>query len=84
MGLLCGIVIHQTGRYLELIRCGMVLLTIGTGLYIYLGATSSIAKIVGFQIIAGLGAGMLFEPPLIARKYTEPLWRAHWLTLFDF
>lgn len=44
----------------------MILLTIGNGLYIYLNARSSIAEIVGFEIVAGIGAGLLFEPPLIA------------------
>lgn len=65
-GITTGIIIHQTGRYRELIWIGITLLTIGTGLYIHLGATSSIAMIVGFELVAGIGAGFLFEPPLIA------------------
>lgn len=44
----------------------MASLTIGNGLYIYFNATSSIAEIVIFEAIAGIGAGLLFEPPLIA------------------
>lgn len=39
---------------------------IGNGLFIKLDADSSLAMIVGFQLIAGIGGGLLFEPPLIA------------------
>jgi len=66
MGITTGIIIHRTGRYRELIWIGMASLTIGNGLYIYFNATSSIAEIVIFEAIAGIGAGLLFEPPLIA------------------
>jgi len=44
----------------------VILLTIGNGLYIHLNAKSSITEVVGFEIVAGIGAGLLFEPPLIA------------------
>ncbi|OCK79945.1 putative MFS transporter [Lepidopterella palustris CBS 459.81] len=66
MGITAGVFIHRSGRYLELVWIGIVLLTIGNGLYIHLNATSSIAQIVGFEVVAGIGAGLLFEPPLIA------------------
>ena len=66
LGIITGIIIHRTGRYRELIWIGMALLTIGNGLYIYFNATSSITEIVIFEFIAGTGAGLLFEPPLIA------------------
>ena len=61
-----GVIIHRTGRYQELIWGGMAMLTLGTGLYINIDASSSLGKIIGFEIVAGIGAGMLFEPPLIA------------------
>lgn len=57
---------HKTGRYLELIYTGLVFMTIGFGLFIHLSPTSSFGEIIGFQIVAGIGAGLLFEPPLIA------------------
>ena len=66
MGIFVGVFIHRTGKYRSLMRIGTVLLTIGNGLYIHLNATPSVAEIVIFQLIAGAGAGMLFEPPLIA------------------
>ncbi|KAL8940613.1 MAG: hypothetical protein Q9216_002726 [Gyalolechia sp. 2 TL-2023] len=66
MGIVVGVLIHKTGRYLELMWIGMVLMTIGFGLFIHLDAASSLIEIVVFQVVAGLGSGMLFEPPLIA------------------
>lgn len=66
MGILVGVSIHKTGRYLSPLYAGTLLMTIGFGLFIHLNATSSLVEIVLVQIIAGLGSGMLFEPPLIA------------------
>ena len=61
-----GLVIQRTGRYLELIWVGLGLLALGFGLLIKLDACSSIGETIVFQIIAGFGAGLLFQPPLIA------------------
>ena len=44
----------------------MVLFTIGEGLLIRLSAETSLATITVFEVIAGLGAGLVFEPPIIA------------------
>lgn len=66
MAIASGIFIHRIGRYIELIWVGVTLLTIGNGLYVHLNATSSIGSIIAFEIVAGLGAGLLFDPPLIA------------------
>lgn len=66
MGILTGIVIHRTGRYLELIWAGTILLTLGFGLLVDLNAYSTLREIIPFQIAVGLGSGLLFEPPLIA------------------
>ncbi|KAJ5891181.1 uncharacterized protein N7473_007409 [Penicillium subrubescens] len=61
-----GWVIHRTGRYLEQIWVGTLLLTLGTGLFIRLDSESTLAEIIMFQIIGGAGSALLFEPPLIA------------------
>ncbi|KAL9623571.1 MAG: hypothetical protein Q9204_007942 [Flavoplaca sp. TL-2023a] len=66
MGIMVGFLIHRTGRYLEFMWIGTILMTLGFGLFIHLGATSSLIEIVVSQIVAGIGSGMLFEPPLIA------------------
>jgi hypothetical protein len=36
------------------------------GLFIQFKATTSLGTVVGIEIIEGIGAGLLFEPPLIA------------------
>lgn len=66
MGVLSGVIVNRTGRYLELIWVGLGVFTLGNGLYILLGANTSIASIIGFEIVSGIGAGLLFDPPLIA------------------
>ncbi|KAI9716680.1 MAG: hypothetical protein M1812_005218 [Candelaria pacifica] len=65
-GIATGLIIHRTGRYLELIYAGMGFLTLGSGLFINLTAYSPLYQVIVFQIITGIGAGLLFEPPLIA------------------
>ncbi|KAL2427158.1 Efflux pump dotC [Exophiala dermatitidis] len=65
-GVVNGLIIHRTGQYRPSMWIGTVLLTLGTGLYILLGPETSIGTIIGFEIIEGVGAGLLFEPPLIA------------------
>ena len=41
-------------------------MTLGTGLFISMDVQTPIATIIGFEIIEGIGAGLLFEPPLLA------------------
>ena len=53
-------------RYLEMIWIGMAGTCLGFGLFIKLGLDSSLAEIVLFQIIVGIGVGLVFQPPLIA------------------
>jgi len=65
-GLLAGIVIHRTGRYLEMIYIGVALMTIGNGLYILLSPSTTLAEIIIFQLITGIGVGLLFQAPMIA------------------
>jgi len=65
-GVLVGLIIHRTGSYLSLIYAGVLLMTIGNGLYILYAVHTPLSQIIGFQIIAGIGAGLLFQAPLIA------------------
>lgn len=51
---------------MDVMRIGVMLLTLGNGLYINLSAVSPIGKIIAFEIVAAAGAGFLFQPPLIA------------------
>ncbi|EHL02315.1 putative Uncharacterized transporter C3H1.06c [Glarea lozoyensis 74030] len=61
-----GIFIKKTGRYLPPIWFGMIFMTLGFGLLIDLDVRANWAKIIIFQIIAGIGVGPNFQAPLIA------------------
>ena len=61
-----GIAIKKTGRYQEIIWVSGAFLCLGTGLLINLPAHKDWAKVIAFQVIAGLGTGPLFQAPLIA------------------
>lgn len=62
-----GIFIKNTGQYLPAIWFGIGLMTLGFGLFIDLpSARHSWARVIIFQIIAGIGAGPNFQAPLIA------------------
>jgi hypothetical protein len=61
-----GFSIRKTGQYLPPIYAGLCIMTLGYGLLTNLDARSSWAKIILYQIVAGLGVGPLFQAPLIA------------------
>ncbi|KXJ96128.1 major facilitator superfamily-domain-containing protein [Microdochium bolleyi] len=68
-----GVYIRKTGKYIPAIVSGMVLMTLGFGLYNDYDAHSSWAKIVLYQIVAGIGVGPNFQAPLIGLQSTvEP------------
>lgn len=67
MSAVTGVFIKKTGQYLPPIWFGMVFLTLGFGLYVDLPSRrGSWAKLIIYQIIAGVGAGPNFQAPLIA------------------
>ncbi|EAU38742.1 conserved hypothetical protein [Aspergillus terreus NIH2624] len=72
LSLLAGVFIHRTGRYLEVIWIGTALVVCGFGLFINYDATSTTGKIIGYQIVAGMGCGLLFFPPLLALQNNVP------------
>ncbi|KAI9701675.1 MAG: hypothetical protein M1820_006446 [Bogoriella megaspora] len=61
-----GVYIRKTGKYLPPIWFGMFFLTLGYGLFINFDADSNWAKIILYQIVAGIGVGPNFQAPLIA------------------
>jgi len=69
---LTGVFIKKTGRYLPAIWFGLLMMTLGFGLYIYLPDGHDWAKIIIFQIIAGIGVGPNFQSPLIALQTMVP------------
>ncbi|KAK6342700.1 hypothetical protein TWF718_008092 [Orbilia javanica] len=61
-----GIVIAKTGNYRPVMRIGLVFMVAGAGSLVDWDRTSSIAKIILFQVIVGFGLGPSFQSPLIA------------------
>lgn len=61
-----GIFIAKTGLFRPPIYFAFFMLVLGFGLFINLDASSSWAKIILYQIIAGLGVGPMFQAPIIA------------------
>jgi hypothetical protein len=66
MSAAAGIFIRKTGRYLEPIRAGLLIMALGFGLIVDLSPHADWGRIISFQIIAGLGVGPNFQSPLIA------------------
>lgn len=61
-----GYIINATGRYLEVLQSGLLLMTLGIGLLISLTPQKDLARIIGFLIVIGIGFGPNFHAPLIA------------------
>lgn len=61
-----GVVIKRTGNFRWPILGGLFIMTLGLGLFTYLGDETHWERIVLFQIVAGLGVGPNFQAPLIA------------------
>lgn len=65
-----GVVIRKTGRYREAIQLGLVMSTLGYGLFINLKPYTSWPRIIIYQLISGIGIGPNFQAPLIAIQAT--------------
>ena len=66
-----GVYITITGRYAELMVIGSVLSTIGSGLIYTLDIGTASGKWIGYQILAGVGAGLSFQIPVIVAQGTS-------------
>ena len=58
--------VNHTGRYLEPLWIPICILTLGFGFFFNLSPNFSLAKVIVFEIIAGIGVGLCFQSPLIA------------------
>ena len=67
---LTSVLIRKTGRYVEVIRLGMLTSTLGYGLFIDLKSYTSWPRIIMYQLISGIGIGPNFQAPLIAIQST--------------
>jgi hypothetical protein len=66
MSAFTGIFIKKTGKYLPAIWFGLVVMTLGFGLFIDLKPTADWPRIILFGIVAGIGVGPNFQAPLLA------------------
>lgn len=73
MSIFTGVFIKKTGLYLPLIWFGMIMMTLGFGLFIDFDVNSPWSKIIVYQIIAGIGVGPNFQAPLIALQSLVPV-----------
>lgn len=67
-----GIYIKLTGRHLDTIISGFALRILGFGLLIDLPETRVWSKIIIYQIIGGIGAGLSTQPLLVALQSNVP------------
>lgn len=67
-----GIYIKKTGRYFDCIIAGAILSILGQGILYDLPLSQSWAKVIIYQIIAGVGSGPNFQAPLIALQSLMP------------
>ncbi|KAK7426630.1 hypothetical protein QQZ08_006808 [Neonectria magnoliae] len=67
-----GAYIQLTGKYLPAVHFGLVIMTLGTGLYIDMDLDKNWTKLIAFQIVSGIGVGMNFEGPLLAVQTVVP------------
>ena len=66
MPMVGAFVIRRTGNYVYVCYLGAALMTLGSGLFISFRTEREWAKIIVFQVVTGLGAGLLFQSPMIA------------------
>ncbi|KAK1976626.1 major facilitator superfamily transporter [Colletotrichum cereale] len=66
MTMLGGLFTRKTGNYLMPIFFGSAMMTLGNGLFISFQASPQWAKMIVFQMITGIGAGVLFQSPMIS------------------
>ncbi|KEF52418.1 uncharacterized protein A1O9_11659 [Exophiala aquamarina CBS 119918] len=66
MSFVAGLYIRKTNKYCRASLLGSILMTLGTGLFISFGSTTNFPKIFLYQIIAGIGGGVLFLSPMMA------------------
>ncbi|KAJ4361493.1 hypothetical protein N0V95_001830 [Ascochyta clinopodiicola] len=66
VSLASGYFIEKTGRFMDWLQGGLLLMTCGVGALISLGTTFNLGKAIGFLVLIGAGFGPTFHTPLIA------------------
>jgi cyanate permease len=63
---LAGILVSKTGDYWWNMTLGFSIWTVGLGMLSTIGPETSEAKLAGYQVLVGVGAGQTFQTSLIA------------------
>ncbi|CAJ2510881.1 Uu.00g065060.m01.CDS01 [Anthostomella pinea] len=71
--LLSGTLISLTGWYVPFMCLGGVLSTVGAGLLTTLGATTSNARLIGYQFLTGFGSGICHQIPYTSILHVLPV-----------
>lgn len=62
----CGGIVSATGRYIHILIGGPTLICVGGGLLFTVDESTSFARMLGYQIIIGVGVGSILQNTLIA------------------
>ncbi|KAH8119468.1 MFS general substrate transporter [Phellopilus nigrolimitatus] len=73
MAIVSGVIVSRTGRYRPVMWVGWAVMTLGFGLMTMLEENTSAAKQEIWLLVAGLGIGCLFNPPLIGLQAAMPM-----------
>ncbi|KAG6370084.1 MFS amino acid permease [Boletus reticuloceps] len=71
--IISGFVVSKTGKNLPLIWFGSMLLTVGLGLFIILDYTSSTVEKQVLPLVTAIGAGCVFQVPMVVLQAAMPL-----------
>jgi hypothetical protein len=68
----CSIMLGKFGYYQPFLWAGGILITIGSGLYYTLDPSSWAGSWIGYQIVAGVGQGIVIQlPAMVAQKVSS-------------
>jgi MFS family permease len=85
VGVAAGYYMNLTGKRLSLVYAGMLLMTLGFGLFITFSPSTALPKMFAIEATAGIGVGLVFQAPLLVlQSRTRPEHLAAGTALFDF
>jgi MFS family permease len=64
-----GILVRRTGRYWPFLLSGPAIAAVGSGLMFTATSQTESAKLIGYQILMGLGVGKVFQIPSECLKF---------------
>ncbi|KZS98567.1 MFS general substrate transporter [Sistotremastrum niveocremeum HHB9708] len=73
VAIIAGIIVAKTGEYRPVLWFGYAIMTLGFGIMTMIDSTTSLAKVEIWLLVAGIGIGCLFQPPLIALQAAMPI-----------